>query len=35
MSKRIRDNFNVRIKKPIDTRFTADSVNNIELPYEG
>lgn len=34
MSKRIRDNFDIRIKEPIDIRFTGDNVN-VTTPYEG
>jgi hypothetical protein len=35
MSKKLRDNYNVRIKQPIDTRFQCTSLNEIDTPYEG
>lgn len=35
MSKRLRDNYNVRIKQPIDTRFTSNDGSDIDRPYEG
>lgn len=35
MSKRIRDNFDVRIKKPIDKRFQCNLLSDIDTPYEG
>ena len=35
MSKKIRDNYNVRIKQPLDNRSVVDSVNTIDRPYEG
>lgn len=35
MSKKLRDNFNVRIKQPIDTRFAVSQLSDIDLPYEG
>jgi hypothetical protein len=34
MSKKLRDNFNVRIKQPIDTRITQEN-ENVETPYQG
>lgn len=35
MSKRIRDNFNVRVKQPIDSRFVSLDGSNIDTPYNG
>jgi hypothetical protein len=35
MSKRLRDNFNVRIEQPIDTRFSINDLSLIDRPYNG
>ncbi|WP_143328794.1 glycosyl hydrolase family 28-related protein, partial [Clostridium beijerinckii] len=35
MSKKLRDNFNVRISAPIDTRFQCVNLSDIDRPYEG
>lgn len=35
MSKKLRDNYNVRIKQPIDTRFQCNTTSEIDRTYEG
>jgi hypothetical protein len=35
MSKKLRDNFDVRIKAPIDKRFQCNNLSDIDVPYEG